>query len=88
MAIRRTIEAKFSIINKKLDAILSSTDAVYPLIGNISGKALKAAKGGDRNKANDIIMKDTLCTKAQAEALVKLIEQQVVTDLNANCPDK
>lgn len=76
MSIRRTMDSKLQIINKKLDTVLSSTNAAYPLMGDIAEKAVKAAKNGDRNKAINIVMKDTLCTKAQAEAMVKIIEQQ------------
>jgi hypothetical protein len=88
MSIRRATDAKLNIINKKLDAVLTSTSAPYPLIGDISKNALKAAKGGDRNKAVTIIIKETLCTKVQAQAIIEIIEQQVISDLNANHSDK
>ena len=74
MSIMRLINFRFNILNKKLNAVLSSTDVEYPLVKDISSKAVRAIKNGDRNKAMNIILQKTMCSKDQAEKIIEKIE--------------
>ena len=78
MSIIRLIKEKFILINKKLDAVIKSTSVNYPTMDDISEKAKKAVKMGDRNKAIRIIKKECLCTETQAETIIKEIEQKII----------
>lgn len=75
-SIVRLVKKNAIISNEKLNAILDVTNANYPPIKGLSKKAKKAIDTGDRNKAINLIVQESECTIAQAESVIKLIEQQ------------
>ena len=74
-ALEKYIDKKNSIIHKKLNALLDVEGIEYPKAEDISYKAKKAIKGGDRNKAMELILKETECSNAQALALIEKMEK-------------
>ena len=73
--LERYIDKKHNVINKKLNALLDAEGIEYPKAEDISYKAKKAIKGGDRNKAMELILKETECSDAQALALIEKMEK-------------
>ena len=74
-SIIRLINAKFKVLHKKIDAIISEQDILYPNDKDIPKKAIIAINQGNRCLANDIIIKHTLCTKEQSEVAIKRLEK-------------
>ena len=74
-AINHHNDKKLSVINKKLNALLDVEGIEYPKAEDISYKAKQAIKGGDRNKAMELILKETECSKDQALALIEKLEK-------------
>ena len=73
--LERYINKKNNTINKKLNALLDTEGIEYPKVEDISYKAKQAIKGGDRNKAMELILKETECREAQALALIEKLEK-------------
>lgn len=76
--LEKYIDKKSNIINKKLNTILDTQGIEYPKAEHISYKAKMFIKGGDRNKATDLILKETGCSQAQALALIEKLEKPIL----------
>lgn len=73
--IEKYIDKKNNVINKKLNALLDMKGIEYPKASDISYKAKQTIKAGDRNKAINLIIKETECSEGQALVLVEKLEK-------------
>jgi hypothetical protein len=74
----RLLTEKNEILERKFDAFKHNPHGEYPPVEMVSSSAQKAIYGGDRNKATELITKQTNCTAKQAEVVIQKIERDYV----------
>ncbi|MCJ8271744.1 MAG: hypothetical protein MJK04_20385 [Psychrosphaera sp.] len=75
------IQAKLKVVNMKLDVLLRSANIDFPNACNVSIKVHRAIEAGQTNKAIDLIMNETQCTKQLAEALAEKMTQTQIENM-------